>query len=213
MTIESQLESIDTTLKALLVAVQSGNQFSAPSSTSENAAEVVAPTEKKTRAKKEVVPVADAMGLVAGDPSGTLYWASMDNKQVYAQLPGAESPPAGGDFAAVSAVVYSDLKAQFAAKPVAEAVVATEPAPTASEAPAPTAEVSWREAVMPAIQALNRKHGADGVRALISAFGLKPKSAENPSGATVPSLEALARHAEVLAKADALTSEDDLIAL
>lgn len=93
-----------------------------------------------------------------------------------------------------------------ATAPAASPASATPAVSTASET---TSDVSWAQA-LDAIKELNKGtlpgQGRDGVLALMAHFGLKPD-------AKVPALEALNRHAEVKAFAEAAgnaPAEDDL---
>ena len=209
MTIEAKLDSIDATLKLILTSLQSGAAVAAPAA----AAPTPEPTEKKPRAAKtKVEPEATVATapVVDGDPAGTRYWDSAEHRQVYAELPGTQAP-ADQSFKITTAADYLVKKAEYAAAGNAQPAVKSEQ-PAASEPsatqPAATAsgEVSWKEHVFPAIQALNRAKGADAIRALISHFGLSPKTADNPTGATVPALEALGKHAEVIDAANKLAN-------
>ena len=212
MTIEAKLDSIDATLKLLLTAVQSGAAVAAPEAT----APTPDPAEKKPRAAKTKVEPEATAPVVDGDPAGTRYWDSAEHRQVYAELPGTQAP-ADQSFKITTAADYLVKKAEYAAagnaqpaakseQPATSEPSATQPAATAS------GEVSWKEHVFPAIQALNRAKGADAIRALISHFGLSPKTADNPTGATVPALEALGKHAEVIDAANKLANGEALTA-
>jgi len=201
MAIEDTLLSIDAGLKLIVTIMQSAGAMSAqaPVNTAPAATETVA--EKKTRAKKDNSTNADAaaaMGLVAGDPEGTRYWVSESLRTVYAQNPG-DADPTDQSFKIETAVHYSAKKEEFAKKNaqataapttvVAETPVKTTPAAsTASGAP------DWKS-VLATIQALNKStepgHGRDGVIAVLSHFGL--------AGQKVPALEALGKHAEIMA--------------
>lgn len=93
-----------------------------------------------------------------------------------------------------------------ATAPAASPASGTQDASTASET---TSDVSWAQA-LDAIKELNKGtlpgQGRDGVLALMAHFGMKPD-------AKVPALEALNRHAEVKAFAEAAgnaSAEDDL---
>lgn len=93
-----------------------------------------------------------------------------------------------------------------ATAPAASPASATPAVSTASET---TSDVSWAQA-LDAIKELNKGtlpgQGRDGVLALMAHFGMKPD-------AKVPALEALNRHAEVKAFAEAAgnaPAEDDL---
>lgn len=86
---------------------------------------------------------------------------------------------------------------------------ATPPAAPAQAPAAPAADVTWKE-VLTAIQALNKSdkpgHGRDGVLAVLKKFG--------KDGDKVPALEALGKHADILAFVNGLinpaTDADDL---
>lgn len=100
----------------------------------------------------------------------------------------------------------STAAATPATAPAASPVSATPAVSTASET---TSDVSWAQA-LDAIKELNKGtkpgQGREGVLALMAHFGMKPD-------AKVPALEALNRHAEVKAFAEAAgnaPAEDDL---
>lgn len=100
----------------------------------------------------------------------------------------------------------STAAATPATAPAASPASGTQDASTASET---TSDVSWAQA-LDAIKELNKGtkpgQGRKGVLALMAHFGMK-------AGATVPALEALNRHAEVKAFAEAAgnaSAEDDL---
>lgn len=100
----------------------------------------------------------------------------------------------------------STAAATPATAPAASPASGTQDASTASET---TSDVSWAQA-LDAIKELNKGtkpgQGREGVLALMAHFGMKPD-------AKVPALEALNRHAEVKAFAEAAgnaPAEDDL---
>lgn len=100
----------------------------------------------------------------------------------------------------------SPAAATPATTPAASPASGTQDASTASET---TSDVSWAQA-LDAIKELNKGtkpgQGREGVLALMAHFGMKPD-------AKVPALEALNRHAEVKAFAEAAgnaPAEDDL---
>lgn len=100
----------------------------------------------------------------------------------------------------------STAAATPATAPAASPASGTQDASTASET---TSDVSWAQA-LDAIKELNKGtkpgQGREGVLALMAHFGMKPD-------AKVPALEALNRHAEVKAFAEAAgnaSAEDDL---
>ena len=226
MTLEAKIDRTNELLEALLASFQSGAQM----------ADAAAPAEKKTRAKKGDAAATstptNTLGLVDGDPEGTRYWESAEHHQVYAQLPG-QPDPQDQSFKIVTAARYLLAKDVIAAETAAYAAeagkapaaattpVTATPTPTATApaatASAPTSAVDWKADVFPAIQALNKALGADAIRGLIQHFGLQPKTADNPNGATVPSLETLGKHADVrdvalkMAAGESLTATvDDL---
>ena len=153
-----------------------------------------------------------------GDPEGTRYWVSEEARQVFAQLPG-QPDPKDASFKIESADHYLAKKAEFAAgnvqqtaTPVTEVAAApAQSTPAASTASSQQPDVSWDD-VFASVKALNSAKGADAIRTLIEHFGLKAKTADNPDGATVPSLKELGRHAEVKAAAEALARGESLTA-
>lgn len=202
MTIEATLESIDTTMKAILAAMQSGNQMAA----------ATVETTKGTRksSKKDAPEEAKGEPVVDGDPAGTQYWDSECNAIVFAQMAG-DAPPQNDTFVKVTAAEYLAKKAayEFAEKNAAVASAATMNQTTATTAPsAPAAqatasentsgaEPTWDETVnkLKAL-ATNPAHGQAAVKAIISQI--------DPTAANVPALQKLGRNADIIAAVDAL---------
>lgn len=215
MTIEAKLDTTNELLQAILTVLQSGAAV-APAAPAED---------KPKRGRKpaaDAAPAEDkpvATPVVDGDPEGTRYWVSEDAKQVFAQTPGLPDPK-DDSFKIESAEQYLAKKAEFAAgNAQVAATPATETAatpaqttPAASTASSASGEVSWKDDVFPAIRALNTAKGSEAIRTLIEHFGLAAKTADNPNGATVPSLEKLNKHAEVKAAAEKLTRGEPLAA-
>ena len=212
MTIESTLESIDASLKSLLVIAMSG-----ATATAEFGKPEVAAT--KTRTKKadaaatvtETTPV--GTDVVAGDPAGTLYFVIEAHNTVYAQKPGEAACTFPGA-AQVTAAVYTERKAEFAKKsltgapaaPATALVKASEPAVTASTVSSSASVVTFKE-VVDALTLLSKDTrpgmGREAIVAFVGKHGV----------AKVPGLEALGKNAELLAEVNVLLAvEEDVFA-
>lgn len=218
MTLEETLASIDTTLKSLLSAVQSGAQMSAATFAAASGAQTAEAAEpaKKTRAaskKTEVEPTVHTLAVLEGDPEGTRYWVSEDHKQVYTELPGTAAP-ADPSFKMSSSTHYTFKKAEFdipkpdpVAPPAAtvQAPAATEPSAAAQPAgalvqvgaQAAANDVTWDDAVG-ALKSLatNPAHGSAAVVTVIKQI--------DPAAANVPALKALGKNAEIVAAVNAI---------
>lgn len=207
MTIESTLESIDASLKSLLViAMSAGN------ATAEFGKPEVAAT--KTRAKKAdvaaTVTEAAAVGtdVLAGDPAGTLYFVIEAHNTVYAQKPGEPTCSFPGAVQ-VTAAAYTERKAEFAKKsltgataaPATALVQASETVATVSPASSGASVVTFKQ-VVDALTLLSKDtrpgKGRDAIVAFVGKHGV----------AKVPGLEALGKHAELLAEVEALLAVD-----
>ena len=211
MFMEQRLESIDNSLKLLVTIMQSAGvipgamamaEFQQVGLDAQKASETATSTEKKTRAKKDNSTNADpaaAMGLVAGDPEGTRYWVSESLKTVYAQTPGNPDPQ-DQSFKIESAVHYETKKSEFAKKSnpaTGEQTGANAKTPaTDSGASSASSGTPWAS-VMEQIKLLNAGtapgQGRDGVKALLTAFGL-----DGTEGKKVPNLAALGKNDEIL---------------
>jgi hypothetical protein len=210
MTFEDRLESIDTSLKTLVTILQSAGVITAAvDSASNTIAADIAEAPKKTRAKKtEDAPAAAKPDLVAGDAEGTRYWVSEETQTAYAQKPG-DPDPADQSFKIESSAHYLAKKAEFA-KNAAAAAEAQKPAATAPSATAQPDTASagapdW-DTVFREIKALSTAPtgGREAVLGVLKHFGCE--------GKTVPALQALNKHAEILAHVKALLAPaaDDL---
>lgn len=215
MTIESTLESIDASLKSLLVIAMSG-----ASATAEFGKPEVAVT--KTRAKKADAVVATEAATVvttdvlAGDPAGTLYFVIEAHNTVYAQKPGEPACTFPGAVQ-VTAAAYTERKAEFAKKsltgapaaPATAVVQVSEPVATASPASSDASVVTFKQ-VVDALTLLSKDTrpgmGRDAIVAFVGKHGV----------AKVPGLEALGKNAELLAEVNALLApvavEEDVFA-
>jgi len=203
MTIESTLESIDASLKSLLVIAMSAGNASAEFGKPE-----VAVT--KTRAKKADagIPASEtatvSTNVVDGDPAGTLYFVIDAHNTVYAQKPGEPACTFPGAVQASSAH-YLERKAEFAKKsltgapaaPATALVQASAPAATASPALSEGSVVTFKQ-VVDALTLLSKDTrpgmGRDAIVAFVGKHGV----------AKVPGLEALGKNAELLAEVEAM---------
>lgn len=218
MALEDTLAETNTLLKTLITMLQSAGAISAGTNALAETAAPTTTTSKPGRGKgaKDNSTNADpaaSMGTVSGDPEGTRYWVSESLSTVYAEKPG-DPVPGDASFKIETAAAYSAKKEEFAKKAAAAQstgaagtpATSTPGASTASSAPA------WKD-VLERIKDLNRSpvpgHGTDGVRALLTQFGL-----DGTEGKKVPALEGLKKHAEVLAFVNKMLTpvpaEDDL---
>lgn len=211
MTFEETLSSIDTTLKAILTALQSGAQINAAASgeQTENTGKRTRRTKAEIEADKAAEAAANA--VVDGDPAGTAYWHNEGQGLVFTQKPGEAAPAADAGFVQVTAQVYLSAKAAYekaqAAKNAQAAATQqtaanTAPSATAQQATASAAtsangEVTWDEAVK-ALKELstNPAHGATAVKNIIAQI--------DPTAANVPALQKLGKNAEIVAAVNAL---------
>ena len=195
MTIESTLESIDASLKSLLVIAMSGASASAELGKPE-----VAVT--KTRAKKTDVA---GFTLLAGDAEGTRYFVIPKHNTVARVAPG-EVVPTIESTVEVSGAEYEAKKADYAKKSATATQSAEPAAVTTAAAPAQTvssnaAAVSFKQ-VVDALTLLSKDtrpgKGRDAIVAFVGKHGV----------AKVPALEALGKNAELLAEVEALLAPD-----
>lgn len=212
MHIEERLESIDTSLKGILVFLQSAGQITTLVSGAEanTGTTITAETKPKgTRTKKtEDAPPVVIADLVPGDVMGTRYWVSEETQTAYAQKPG-DPDPADQSFKIESSAHYLAKKAEFAknATAAAEAQKAAATAPSATPQPdtASAGAPDW-DTVFREIKALSTAPtgGREAVLGVLKHFGCE--------GKTVPALQALNKHAEILAHVKALLAPaaDDL---
>lgn len=206
MHIEERLESIDTSLKALLAAMQSGLQMQSVSDTATSDEGDSAETTKRKRRTKAEIAADEAAAAAAktapvleGDAPGTRYWVSETLGQVYTEAPG-QPVPDDQSFKIETAEHYAAKKAEFAAKKTAAETTAASSAPAAAQAAAPAAStsgVSWDE-VITALKGLatDPAHGADAVLKIVKQI--------DPNAANVPALKAMNKNAEILAAVAAL---------
>ena len=114
MTIEATLESIATSLKALLAAVQSGNTFASGISIEGTVETIDASPQGKKRGRPAKTDVADTSAVAT--PS---YWVSDSLKQAYEQHPG-NAAPNDKSFVQVTAEQFAAKKAEYAAPTAAD---------------------------------------------------------------------------------------------
>ena len=206
MHIEERLESIDNTLKALLVAMQSGNQMAATVTTTDAANDASAETKRTRRTKAQIeadeAAKATPAAVLAGDPAGTRYWVSESLGAVFVEQPGVGAP---GDqsFKLESAEHFTAKKAEFAAKnavstaAASSATAATQAAAPAASTSGSTGEVTWDQAVA-ALKSVagNPAHGGEGVIKLIKSI--------DANAANVPALKDKGHNAAIVAAVHAL---------
>ena len=207
MHIEERLESIDTTLKAILVALQSGAQISAAvvnGALGDTAEQAETKRKRRTKAEMEADAAAEAAKgapVLPGDPAGTRYWVSESLGAVFVEQPGVGAP---GDhsFKLESAEHFAAKKAEFAAKnAVSTAAASSAPAATQAAAPAASAsgsagDVSWDDAVT-ALKTLaaNPAHGGEAVLAVVKSI--------DANAANVPALKGKGHEAAIVAAVNA----------
>ena len=233
MTFEARLQSIDETLKALLVAFQTGaaaqHTFGAPDATT--AAVKTARVDRK--AKETSTPAVDTtldlpgvpskdttldlpgvpskdtdlLGLVDGHPSGTRYWVIEAHNTVYAQLPGEPDPLVQGAVI-TSAKDYGEKKAEYAKTSLVPPVTATpQGAALASVASAPTASPAASTPSFDEVTKVLKELGSDKREGLGRTALVALVNKYLPADATVrnvPALAALGKNAEIYAEAMAL---------
>lgn len=195
MTIESTLESIDTTLKALLASAQSGAQIAATSDG--------APAEKPKRSSK--AHAKETPAVAEGDPAGTRYFVIEKHNTVARVLP-TETAPAMDGAVEVDAATYLTKKDEFAEK-VAASIAAQKPANQAqpeapATAPASGATVEFKTVIdklMELVKDTRPGKGREGVMVILSKF--LPDTAADAR--KVPALESLGKNAEILADVEA----------
>lgn len=218
MTFEARLQSIDETLKALLVAFQTGaaaqHTFGAPDAHTAAAKVGRKPKAESAPAVDTTLELpgvpskdTDLLGLVDGHPSGTRYWVIEAHNTVYAQLPGQPDPLVQGAVI-TSAKDYSEKKAEYAKKSLVPPVTATpQGAAVASVASAPIASPaastpSFDEVTKVLKQLAGDTREGRGKLALVSLI-----NKYLPADATlrnVPAMAALGKNAEIYADATAL---------
>ena len=215
MTFEATLQSIDASLKALVVMAQSGasavQTFGAAAETAHAVANVnlaaALSTAKPTRKAKEPAGTANTLGLVDGDPEGTRYWVIEKHSTVYAQKPGDIDCSIEGA-KIESAAFYLEKKAEFAKKsliPPLAAEVTTLPAvaPThiavAPTASSPAATPSFKEVTDKLIELSKDTRPGKGREALVALLA-KYLPDTDASARKVPALAALGKNDELMAE-------------
>ena len=207
MHIEERLEAIDTTLKAILVALQSGAQISAAvvnGALGDTAEQAETKRKRRTKAEMEADAAAEASNsapVLPGDLAGTRYWVSESLGAVFVEQPGVGAP-ADQSFKIESAEHFAAKKAEFAAKnAVSTAAASSAPAATQAAAPAASAsgsagDVSWDDAVT-ALKTLaaNPAHGGEAVLAVVKSIDA---NADN-----VPALKGKGHEAAIVAAVNA----------
>lgn len=191
MTIEATLESIDTSLKAILAGLQSGAQIAAAGTEASEAAEAAEKPARGRRSTKEKAAQGETTQAT------TTYYVSESLKQAYARTPGMLEPE-DASFVLVSAEQYAAKKAEFT-QYHAEYSTGTnraEAAKAGAEAAATGAQSSgheptWDEAVA-ALKDLaqNPAHGSVAVMEIIKTI--------DPTAANVPALKDKGRNKEIV---------------
>lgn len=211
MHIEERLESLDLTLKAILIAIQSGAQISAAvvnSALGDTAEQAETKRKRRTKVEMEADAAAEAAKgtqtatVLPGDPAGTRYWVSETLGAVFVEQPGVGSPP-DQSFKIESAEQFLTKKGEFEAKKAAStaaassATAATQVAVVAASTAGSTADVSWDQVVV-ALKGLagNPAHGSEAV--------LKVVKSIDPNAANVPALKDKGKNAEIVAAVNAL---------
>lgn len=204
MSFEETVSSIDTTLKAILVALVSGNSAVAQLGEPEKKA----PAAAKAKAAAAGKPTSESAGAVLdGHEPGTQYWMSEDNKDYYVTKPGEAKPPAEG-IINVSAAYFSAKKAESEKKSSAAAPkkdVAT--VPTATPPADDASGVTFKQVVQGLTDLSNAPPpvgGRPAVMELLAKFLPGLAAADRK----VPKLEALGKHAEILADVKATLAGD-----
>lgn len=201
MSIESDLQEINASLKTLVQIMQTGAAAPAALGTPEASPAKPAASNKGSTKKNntEAAPKADALG----NPEGTVYWVIEKHNTVAVQKPGDTAPGIEGA-EQVSAEVYQAKKAEFEKKISAAAAqssaAATAPSATAQAdtASSSTAAVSFPEVVAKLTElskATGPGRGREGVLAILAQFMPDVKEADR----RVPKLEPLGKNAEILA--------------
>jgi hypothetical protein len=199
MSIEDTLSSIDASLKTLVQIAQTFGNASAELGKPDAPA-------SKPRAKKVEVKAAK---LLDGDPEGTRYFLIEKHNTVARVLPGETVPPIEGT-TEVDGDVYLAKKEEFAKKSVTSGTQAEQStrsaAGTTSTAPASDASsgaetVSFK-AVVDALMVLSKDTRPNKGRAAITEFLAKHGKTR------VPELEAIGKHADLLAEVNALLAPD-----
>ena len=177
MTIEATLESIDTSLKALLAAVQSGNTFAAGVAIEGTVETTDAGAQGKKRGRPAKADPATAEPTATAAPTSA-YWVSDSLKQAYEQLPG-NAAPVDKSFVQVTAEQFAAKKAEYAA-------------PTAADN-----QPTW-DAAVTALKTLAQHpdHGSNAVMFVIKAL--------DPQAQNVPHLKDRGLEAAIIAKVNEL---------
>lgn len=203
MHIEDTLASIDASLKSLLQIAMTGAFAQAEFSGAVAGAVAEAAPVTKTRAKKAVV--AEGFALLPGDVEGTRYFVIAEHSTVARVAPGEIVPSIGG-MVEVNGAEYDTKKAEYAKKSVtAVQTVApaaeSKPAVIASTASSSGATVSFKQVVDKLIELSKDTRpgkGRDAITAFVGKHGV----------AKVPALEALGKHAALLAEVELLLAPD-----
>lgn len=213
MTFEDTLASIDASLKSLLQIAMTGAFAQAEFAGTTGTVEAVAAP--RTRAKKVAVAEGAGFALLPGDAEGTRYFVIAKHNTVARVLPG-ETVPSIESTTEVNGAEYEAKKAEYAKKSVTAAQTASpaaesKPAATASTASSSAETVSFKQVVDKLIELSKDTRpgkGRDAITAFVTKHGV----------AKVPALEALNKHAALLAEVelllapDAALAEDDVFA-
>lgn len=212
MNFEDTLASIDASLKSLLQIAMTGafakSEFAAIPGLVAPLAEAPAP---KARAKKADAPATAvvepdvSVAATAAEPAATRYFLIPKHSTVARVLPG-EVVPTIESTVEVTAAEYEAKKAEYAKKsatavPSTSPAAVSTPAATVLTASLPVASVSFKQVVDKLIELSKDTRpgkGRDAITAFVGKHGV----------AKVPALEALNKHAELLAEVEVLLAPD-----
>lgn len=210
MALEETLSSIDTTLKAILVALLSGNGAVAQLGEPDAKAKVAG--KAKTAGGKVTSETGDA--VLEGHEAGTKYWISKDGRDFYTTKPGEDQPPGDG-IDNVSAAYFSAKKTEASKKVEVEKKLSDAAAQKNNAAAGPSATQKQDtasgpdfKAVVDALTTLAKAPEPKGGRAVV--VGLLAKHLPDLAAAErkVPKLEALGKNAEIIAEVQALLADE-----
>ncbi len=208
MALEETLASIDSTLKAILTSMLSGAGAIAQLGAPDTAAAKPAAKGAKAGAK----PTSENAGAVLqGDPEGTKYWMSKDERDFYTTLPGVETPPLEGlnnvSAAYLAAKRAESKKSSDAAAQKKDAAAA----PSATQKQATASGPDFKK-VVDALTELSKVPEPAGGRAVIRELLNKHLKDLPEAERKVPKLEPLGKHAEILAEVQALLAPPEVVA-
>lgn len=238
MTFEATLQSIDASLKALVVMAQTGSSAAHTFGVAADAAHAAAnvgfvaslavSAAKAPRKTKEPVGQTSAalesemataatnpLGLVPGDPEGTRYWVIEKHNTVYAQKPGDIDCSIEGA-KIESAAFYLEKKAEFAKKSLIPPLAAApSTAPAAASTPAATAATASPSVATPSFKdvtdkliELSKDVRPGKGREALVALLAKYLPEVEATARKVPTLSTLGKNTEIMAEVLALLAPD-----